>query len=72
MLGLKGFCAAIVGGLGSGPGVVVGGLVLGVLESLGAGLVWSGGKDAIAFCLLIGMLLVRPRGLFGPPEVTKV
>lgn len=72
MLGLKGFCAAIVGGLGSGPGVVAGGLILGVLESLGAGLVSSGYKDAIAFCLLIAMLLFRPRGLFGPPDVTKV
>ncbi len=72
MLGLKGFCAAIVGGLGSGVGGIAGGLVLGILESVGAGLVSSGYKDAIAFCLLIGMLLVRPRGLFGPAQVTKV
>ena len=72
MLGLKGFSAAVVGGLGSGLGGLVGGLILGVLESLVAGLVSSGYKDAIAFCLLIAMLLVRPRGLLGPPDVTKV
>jgi branched-chain amino acid transport system permease protein len=72
MLGLKGFVAAVVGGLGSGLGGIVGGLVLGVLESLVAGFVSSGYKDAIAFCLLIAMLLVRPRGLFGPPDVSKV
>jgi branched-chain amino acid transport system permease protein len=72
MLGLKGFCAAVVGGLGSGPGVIAGGLLLGVLESLGAGLLSSGYKDAIAFGLLIVTLLVRPRGLFGPPDTTKV
>ncbi len=72
MLGLKGFSAAVVGGLGSGLGGIVGGLILGVLESLVAGFVSSGYKDAIAFCLLIAMLLVRPRGLFGPPDITKV
>ncbi|MGH7397119.1 MAG: branched-chain amino acid ABC transporter permease, partial [Candidatus Rokuibacteriota bacterium] len=69
---LKGFAAAVVGGLGSGLGGIVGGLILGVLESLVAGLVSSGYKDAIAFWLLIVMLLVRPRGLLGPPDVTKV
>lgn len=65
MLGLKGFTAAIVGGLGSGPGAVVGGLLLGVLEALGAGFLSSGYKDAIALLLLIVMLLVRPQGLCG-------
>ena len=65
ILGLKGFSAAIVGGLGSSPGAVVGGLLLGVLESVGAGFVSSGYKDAIAFLLLIVMLLVRPQGLLG-------
>ena len=65
MLGLKGFSAAILGGIGSGPGAVVGGMALGVLESLGGGFISSAYKDAIAFLLLIVMLLVRPQGLFG-------
>lgn len=65
LLGLKGFSAAILGGIGSGPGAVVGGLLLGVLESLGGGFISSAYKDAIAFLLLIVMLLVRPQGLLG-------
>ena len=71
MLGLKGFCAAIIGGLGSGPGAVAGGLLLGVLESLGAGYISSGYKDAIAFVLLIAVLLLRPQGLLGRPVRRK-
>ena len=65
MLGLKGFCAAILGGLGNGLGSIIGGLVLGVLESLGAGLISSQYKDAIAFIVLIAMLLIRPSGILG-------
>ncbi|MBI2015179.1 MAG: branched-chain amino acid ABC transporter permease [Candidatus Rokubacteria bacterium] len=65
ILGLKGFSAAILGGIGSGPGAVLGGLLLGVLEAMGAGFVSSGYKDAIAFLLLILMLLIRPQGLCG-------
>ena len=65
LLGLKGFSAAILGGIGSSPGAVVGGLALGVLESLGGGFISSAYKDAIAFLLLIVMLLVRPQGLMG-------
>ena len=65
LLGLKGFSAAILGGIGSGPGAVVGGMALGVLESLGGGFISSAYKDAIAFLLLIVMLLVRPQGLMG-------
>jgi len=64
MIGLKGFVAAVVGGLVSFPGAVAGGLVLGVLESLGAGLISSGYKDAIAFVLLLLILIFRPQGLF--------
>jgi branched-chain amino acid transport system permease protein len=71
MLGLKGFSAAILGGIGSGPGAVLGGLVLGVLESVSAGFVSSGYKDAIAFLLLIVMLLVRPQGFFGAAAARK-
>jgi branched-chain amino acid transport system permease protein len=65
MLGLKGFCAAILGGLGSGGGAIVGGLILGVLESLGAGLISSAYKDAIAFVVMLLILFIKPSGLFG-------
>jgi len=63
MLGLKGFCAAMLGGLGNGLGAIAGGLLLGVLEALGAGLISSQYKDAIAFVVLIAVLLVRPSGI---------
>lgn len=72
MLGLKGFCAAIIGGMSSGFATVMGGLILGVLESLGAGLVSSGYKDAIAFIILLLILFVRPQGLFGKAESERV
>lgn len=65
MIGLKGFVAAVLGGLVSIPGAVMGGLVLGVLESLGAGLISSGYKDAIAFLILLIMLVFRPQGIIG-------
>jgi len=72
MLGLKGFCAAIIGGMSSGIATVVGGLILGVLESLGAGLISSGYKDAIAFIILLLLLFIRPQGLFGKAESERV
>jgi len=72
MLGLKGFCAAIIGGMSSGIGTVFGGLLLGVLESLGAGLVSSGYKDAIAFIILLLILFIRPQGLFKKAETERV
>jgi len=64
-LGLKGFVAAIVGGLVSTPGAVVGGLLLGVLENLGAGVTKAGLKDIFAFVVLILILLFRPHGIIG-------
>ncbi|MDD3293600.1 MAG: branched-chain amino acid ABC transporter permease [Geobacteraceae bacterium] len=72
MLGLKGFCAAIIGGMSSGLATVFGGLLLGVLESLGAGIVSSGYKDAIAFIILLLILFIRPQGLFKKAETERV
>jgi branched-chain amino acid transport system permease protein len=68
MLGLKGFCAAVLGGLGSSVGGIAGGLALGVLESIGAGFApagFSGYRDAFAFAVLIIVLFARPTGIFG-------
>ena len=72
MLGLKGFCAAIMGGMGSGFATVLGGIILGILESLGAGLISSGYKDAIAFFILLLILFIRPQGLFKKGETERV
>jgi branched-chain amino acid transport system permease protein len=71
MLGLKGFCAAMLGGLGSSFGAIFGGLLLGILESLGVGFVSSSLKDAIAFLLLLLILYVRPSGIFGAGEIHR-
>jgi len=63
MLGLKGFVAAVLGGLVSPPGAILGGFLLGILESLAAGLVSSGYKDAVAFVILIVLCLAQVAGL---------
>ncbi|MEO7116657.1 MAG: branched-chain amino acid ABC transporter permease [Caldimonas sp.] len=65
MLGLKGFAAAILGGLGSFHGAIAGGLLLGLLETFGAGYVSSAYKDVIAFVVILAVLFVRPDGLVG-------
>jgi branched-chain amino acid transport system permease protein len=65
MTGLKAFSAAILGGIMSVPGTLIGGFILGITENLGGVYVSSGYKDAIAFGLLIFMLMVKPTGLFG-------
>ncbi len=62
---VKGFAVLILGGLGSIPGAIVGGLVLGVSEALAAGFISSAYKDVIEFLVMIGVLLVRPEGLLG-------
>jgi branched-chain amino acid transport system permease protein len=72
MLGLKGFCAAIIGGMSSGLGTVMGGLLLGLLEALGAGFISASYKDAIAFIILLLILFVRPEGLFKKKETERV
>jgi branched-chain amino acid transport system permease protein len=71
MLGLKGFCAVIIGGMSSGMGTVIGGFVLGLLESLGAGFISASYKDAIAFIILLLILFVRPEGLFRKKETER-
>jgi branched-chain amino acid transport system permease protein len=71
MLGLKGFCAVIIGGMSSGLGTVMGGLLLGLLESLGAGFISASYKDAIAFIILLLILFVRPEGLFKKKETER-
>jgi len=72
MLGLKGFAAAILGGLGSGPGAVLGGLALGMIEALGAGYVSSAYKDAIAFVIILAVLVFMPGGLLGKRSTDRV
>jgi branched-chain amino acid transport system permease protein len=70
MIGLKAFIATIIGGWGSVPGAIAGGLTLGVVEVLAAAYLSSQYKDAFAFLFLILFLLVRPQGIFG--EVATV
>lgn len=70
--GLKSFAAAVVGGIGSVPGAYLGGYLIGILETLGAGYVSSNYKDAIAFVLLVLVLLFKPTGLLGKGIQEKV
>ena len=72
MLGLKGFVAATLGGLGAGLGAVVGGLLLGVVEAMTAGYVSSAYKDATPFVLILLILFFRPQGMFGKKGTDRV
>lgn len=72
MLGIKAFTAAVLGGIGSIPGAVVGGLILGIIEVMTRAYLSSAYADAIVFVLLIVVLLVQPNGLFGKLEKEKV
>lgn len=72
LLALKGFAAAMLGGMGSPLGAVVGGLVLGLLESFAAGTISSAYKDAVAFIVILAVLFTRPAGLFGRRSVERV
>jgi len=72
IVGIKAFTAAVLGGIGNVPGAMLGGLLLGVIEALGAGWGASEWKDVIAFGVLVAVLLVRPAGLLGRREAEKV
>jgi branched-chain amino acid transport system permease protein len=70
--GLKAFVAAVLGGIGNLPGAALGGIIIGVTETFVAGYISSTYRDAIAFGILILILLVRPSGLLGKKEIEKV
>jgi len=72
MTGLKAFVAAVLGGIGNIPGAALGGLLIGIIETFVGGSQYSKWRDAIAFALLIIILLVRPAGLLGKLQAEKV
>jgi len=72
MPGLKAFIAAVLGGIGNVPGAMVGGLMIGIIEAFVGGSRFSNFRDAIAFVILIAILLFRPSGLFGKYQAEKV
>ncbi len=72
MLGLKGFCAAVLGGLGKPMGAVAGGLIVGISEMMTAGYVSSAYKDAVAFIIILAVLFFLPSGLFGDRGTERV
>ncbi|WHS62439.1 branched-chain amino acid ABC transporter permease LivH [Pseudomonas sp. G2-4] len=72
IIGIKAFTAAVLGGIGSLPGAMLGGLILGVAESQFSGLVNTDYKDVFSFSLLVLILIFRPQGLLGRPLVAKV
>jgi len=72
LLALKGFAAAMLGGIGSALGAVIGGLILGMLEAFGAGYISSKYKDAVAFLIILAVLFAMPQGLLGRGRVERV
>ncbi len=72
MLGLKGFASCILGGIGNPFGAAAGGLIMGIIESFGAGFISSAYKDAFAFIILLLLLFVKPSGLFGRASSERV
>ncbi|WP_446731490.1 ABC transporter permease subunit, partial [Pseudomonas oryzihabitans] len=72
IIGIKAFTAAVLGGIGSLPGAMLGGIILGISEAQFASLVNSDYKDVFSFSLLVAILIFRPQGLLGKPQVTKV
>lgn len=72
MLAVKGFCAAILGGLGRSRGAVIGGFTIGILESMTAGYIHSGIKDAVALVILLIVLFYKPAGIFGSSTAAQL
>jgi branched-chain amino acid transport system permease protein len=72
MIGLKAFAASVLGGIGSLPGALVGGLAVGVIEGVAALYIGSNYRDSMAFIILIAVLIFRPAGIFGKNEIVKV
>ncbi|WP_428911758.1 branched-chain amino acid ABC transporter permease [Niallia sp. Krafla_26] len=72
MFGLKAFTAAVLGGIGSIPGAMIGGLLLGVVENLGGTYISTQYQDMIAFVILILVLVLRPTGILGKKDIKKV
>jgi branched-chain amino acid transport system permease protein len=72
MPGLKAFVAAVLGGIGNIPGAALGALIIGIVETFAAGTFLSTYRDAIAFAILIGILIFKPSGLLGQKEIEKV
>ncbi|MBF0471644.1 MAG: branched-chain amino acid ABC transporter permease LivH, partial [Gammaproteobacteria bacterium] len=72
LAGLKAFTAAVLGGIGSIPGAMLGGILLGLAESFTSAYLSTEYKDVVAFSILILVLLFRPTGLLGKPELEKV
>ena len=72
LLALKGFAAAMLGGIGSAPGAVLGGLILGMLEAFSAGYLSSAYKDAVAFVVILCVLFALPQGLLGRAKIERV
>jgi branched-chain amino acid transport system permease protein len=70
--GLKGFTAAVLGGIGSIPGAVLGGFILGMTETFAVAFISATYKDVVAFVVLVIVLLVRPQGLLGKRIAQKV
>ena len=71
-VGMKTFAAAVLGGVGSLPGAMLGGIIVGVAETIGASYINSGYRDAISFAILIIVLLVKPSGIFGRTSANKM
>jgi branched-chain amino acid transport system permease protein len=72
MAGIKAFTAAVLGGIGSVPGAMLGGILIGLIDTFWAGYFSSDYKDVAIFAILVLVLIFRPTGLLGKPEIEKV